>query len=164
LGRDGEAILHLGARRAESASRSRTLASFEVNNGLRKHPDLPRVYVSNPIEYLSTEEVWAYLLQSKAPWGGDHKDLYRLYSDAGGGECPVQIDTSTPSCGSSRFGCWTCTVVPRDKASEGLLASGDDRMEHLLAFREKLLFFQNPDNGFRDKVRMNGTENGHGPC
>jgi len=25
------------------------------------------------------------------------------------------IDTSTPSCGSSRFGCWTCTVVERDR-------------------------------------------------
>lgn len=30
-------------------------------------------------------------------------------------ECPIQIDTSTPSCGNSRFGCWTCTVVERDK-------------------------------------------------
>src|SRR5438477_3450661 len=35
---------------------------------------------------------------------------------------PIQIDTSTPSRGNSRFGCWTCTVAERDKASEGLLA------------------------------------------
>jgi 3'-phosphoadenosine 5'-phosphosulfate sulfotransferase (PAPS reductase)/FAD synthetase len=48
------------------------------------------------------------------------------YASASNGECPIQIDTSTPSCGNSRFGCWTCTVVDRDKASEGLLASGDD--------------------------------------
>src|SRR5208282_1558573 len=47
--------------------------------------------------------------------------------------CPIQIDTSTPSCGNSRFGCWTCTVVDRDKASEGLLASGDKRMEGLFS-------------------------------
>jgi len=26
-------------------------------NGLRRHPDIPRVWVSNPIEYLSTEEL-----------------------------------------------------------------------------------------------------------
>ncbi len=32
--------------------------------------------------------------------------------------CPIQIDTSTPSCGNSRFGCWACTGVERDKASE----------------------------------------------
>jgi 3'-phosphoadenosine 5'-phosphosulfate sulfotransferase (PAPS reductase)/FAD synthetase len=28
---------------------------------------------------------------------------------------PNVSDTSTPSCGSSRFGCWTCTVVERDR-------------------------------------------------
>jgi hypothetical protein len=44
------------------------------------------------------------------------------YASASNGECPIQIDTSTPSCGNSRFGCWPCTVVDRDKASEGLLA------------------------------------------
>lgn len=165
LGRDGEAIIHLGARRAESASRAQSLASREVRNGLRKHPDLPRVYVSNPIESLTTEEVWAYLLQHAAPWGGSHRELYRLYNNAGGGECPIHLDTSTPSCGNSRFGCWTCTVVERDKASEGLLANGDERMEPLLAFRETLLMVQDPENGYRDKVRMNGSvsENGHGP-
>jgi len=162
LGRSGEAVLHLGARRAESSTRAQTLAGHEVRNGLRKHPDLPRVAVSNPIENLTTEEVWAYLLQHPAPWGGTHKELYRLYNNAGGGECPIHIDTSTPSCGSSRFGCWTCTVVERDKASEGLLASGDDRMEPLIAFRARLQHFQNPDNGFRDKVRMSGAD-GNGP-
>lgn len=165
LGRDGEAVLHLGARRAESATRAQTLAGHEVRNGLRRHPDLPRVAVSNPIEHLTTEEVWAYLLQNPAPWGGSHRELYKLYNNAGGGECPIQIDTSTPSCGSSRFGCWTCTVVERDKASEGLLASGDDRMEPLIAFRERLLFYQNPENKKRDRVRMNGTvsEDSWGP-
>ncbi len=45
------------------------------------------------------------------------------YASASNGERPIQIDTSTPSCGNSRFGCWTCTVVDRDKASEGLLAA-----------------------------------------
>jgi len=162
LGRSGEAILHLGARRAESSTRAQAMAGRELKNGLRRHPDLPRVDVSNPIVHLTTEEVWAYLLQNNPAWGGSNRDLYRLYRDAGGGECPIQIDTSTPSCGSSRFGCWTCTVVERDKASEGLLASGDERMEALLTFRQTLLDVQNPDNGWRDKRRMNDTE-GAGP-
>ncbi|MBI4323907.1 MAG: hypothetical protein HY674_01445 [Chloroflexi bacterium] len=72
--------------------------------------------------------------------------------------CPIQIDTSTPSCGNSRFGCWTCTVVERDKASEGLLASGDERMEKLIEFRETLLFYQDPANGKRDMKRKNGSD------
>jgi len=88
--------------------------------------------------------------------------LYKLYASASNGECPIQIDTSTPSCGNSRFGCWTCTVVDRDRASEGLLASGDERMEKLIEFREKLLFFRDPANGKRDTRRMNGNQ-GPGP-
>jgi DNA sulfur modification protein DndC len=162
LGHWGEAILHLGARRAESSSRAQTMAGREARNGLHRHPDLPRVWVSNPIEFLTTQEVWAYLLQKPNPWGGDNRPLYKLYTNASDGECPIQIDTSTPSCGYSRFGCWTCTVVERDKASEGLLASGDERMEHLIKFRETLLEFRNPDKGWRDSRRMNGNE-GPGP-
>lgn len=162
MGRWQEAVLLLGARRAESASRAQTLAARDTRNGLSKHPDLPRVWVANPIQFLTTEEVWAYLLQNPAPWGGDNRALYKLYSQAGGGECPIQIDTSTPACGNSRFGCWTCTVVDRDKASEGLLESGDERMEHLLGFRETLLEFRDPEKGWRDGRRMNGNE-GPGP-
>jgi DNA sulfur modification protein DndC len=157
-----DAILLLGARRAESASRAQTMAGREKRNGLNRHPDLPRVWVSNPIEYLTTEEVWAYLLQKPNPWGGDNRPLYKLYASASNGECPIQIDTSTPSCGNSRFGCWTCTVVEKDKASEGLLASGDDRMEQLIEFRETLLHYQNPANGKRDMKRKNGSD-GPGP-
>lgn len=162
LGHWGEAILHLGARRAESSTRAQAMAGNEARNGLRRHPDLPRVWVSNPIEYLSTEEVWAYLLQRANPWGGDNRALYKLYANASNGECPIQIDTSTPSCGNSRFGCWTCTVVERDKASEGLLASGDERMEKLIEFRQTLLDYRDPANGKRDMKRMNGNE-GPGP-
>ena len=162
VGHWGEAILHLGARRAESSTRAQTMAARQTRNGLQRHPDLPRVWVSNPIEFLSTEEVWAYLLQNPNPWGGDNRPLYKLYASASNGECPIQIDTSTPSCGNSRFGCWTCTVVDRDKASEGLLASGDERMEKLIEFRETLLFYRDPANGKRDARRMNGNQ-GPGP-
>jgi len=162
VGHWGEAILHLGARRAESSTRAQTMAARPTRNGLQRHPDLPRVWVSNPIEFLSTEEVWAYLLQNPNPWGGDNRPLYKLYASASNGECPIQIDTSTPSCGNSRFGCWTCTVVDRDKASEGLLAGGDERMEKLIEFRETLLFYRDPANGKRDTRRMNGNQ-GPGP-
>jgi DNA sulfur modification protein DndC len=162
LGHWGEAILHLGARREESASRAQTMAGRTKRKGLNRHPDLPRVWVSNPIEFLTTEEVWAYLLQKPNPWGGNNRPLYKLYANASNGECPIQIDTSTPACGNSRFGCWTCTVIERDKAGEGLLAAGDERMEHLLEFRETLLEFRNPDKGWRDSRRMNGNE-GPGP-
>ncbi|RPH76401.1 MAG: DNA phosphorothioation system sulfurtransferase DndC [Nitrospiraceae bacterium] len=162
IGHWGEAILHLGARREESASRAQTMAGRVRRSGLNRHPDLPRVWVSNPIEFLTTEEVWAYLLQKPNPWGGDNRALYKLYANASNGECSIQIDTSTPACGNSRFGCWTCTVVERDKASEGLLDAGDERMEHLIEFRETLLEFRDPEKGYRDNRRMNGNK-GPGP-
>lgn len=158
IGHWGEAILHLGARREESASRAQTMASRQTRKGLHRHPDLPRVWVSNPLEFLTTEEVWAYLIQKPNPWGGNNRSLYKLYANASNGECPIQIDTSTPSCGNSRFGCWTCTVVDRDKSSEGLLAAGDERMEHLIEFRETLLEFRDPEKGYRDSRRMNGQK------
>src|ERR1019366_8005031 len=92
IGRWGDAILHLGARRAESATRAQALAGRETRNGLSRHPDLPRVWVSNPLQYLTTEEVWAYLLQRPNPWGSDNRALYKLYANAGGGsECPIHI-------------------------------------------------------------------------
>lgn len=158
----GEAILHLGARRAESSTRAQAMAGRKTKSGLRRHEDLPKVWISNPIEFLTTEEVWAYLLQKTPPWGGNNRDLYRLYANAAGGECPMVVDQSTPSCGNSRFGCWTCTVVERDRASEGLLSSGDDRMEELINFRQTLIEYRDPANGKRDERRMNNAK-GPGP-
>ena len=163
LGHWGEAIILLGARRSESGSRAQTLGARAKNqNGLRRHDDLPRCWISAPIEELSTFEVWDYLFEHTNPWKGDNQGLYQLYKDASSGECPLVVDESTPSCGNSRFGCWTCTVVDRDKASEGLLASGDKRMEALLQFRDTLIRFRDPDNGYRDMVRKNGQD-GPGP-
>jgi DNA sulfur modification protein DndC len=188
-GTESGAILHLGARRAESATRANSLARRETSTAtadtlpLHRHADLPRVWIANPIEYFTTGEVWAYLLQTPNPWdrplpsGGNgrrestvsgrnvgerhsNRQLYQLYANASGGECPLVVDKTSASCGNSRFGCWTCTVVERDRASEGLLASGDERMERLLAFRERLQFYRDPANGKRDTV---GTKGGNHP-
>ena len=50
-------------------------------------------------------------------------------------ECPLVVDTSTPSCGDSRFGCWTCTLVEKDKSMEAMINNDDDKvwMEPLLS-------------------------------
>ncbi len=163
VGQWGEAVILLGARRSESGTRAQTLASRTKNyQGLRRHDDLPRCWVATPIENLITEDVWNYLLDNPNPWLGDNNSLFELYKNASGGECPLVVDESTPSCGNSRFGCWTCTVVVRDKSSEGLLESGDTRMESLLNFRNMLLQMQAPENGYRDLIRKNGQE-GPGP-
>jgi len=157
IGHWGEAIVLLGSRREESIARSQTLNSRPVNElGLRRHEDLPRCWIASPIEYLTLEDVWEFLLEHKNPWGSSNVSLFQLYKNASGGECPFVIDRNSPACGNSRFGCWTCTVVKHDKASEGLLETGDFKMKDFLAYREKLLQFRDPENGYRDPFRKNG--------
>ena len=142
----GEVIMVLGVRRTESATRMQLMSTYEVQGQLlRRHSSLSGAYVYAPIAEFSTADVWTYLLQTPSPWGASNRDLAALYKSAGGGECPLVIDTSTPSCGSSRFGCWVCTVATRDSSMEAMIESGEGWMEPLLAFREWLAETTNPE-------------------
>lgn len=154
---NGEVIILLGARKAESATRAQALANREIaGSRLRRHSKLPRCLVSTPIEDWDTQDVWAYLFQMASPWGGDNRALFRLYSQAEGGECPLVVDDTTPSCGNSRFGCWTCTVVETDKAMRGFIDSGDKKLEPLLEFRDWLKAAREKRE-WRERARKNGA-------
>lgn len=153
---EGEVVILLGARRAESATRAQALSNRAIEGSrLKRHATLPRCFVYTPIEDWETQEVWVYLFQVPSPWGGNNKELFRLYSRADGGECPLVIDTTTPSCGNSRFGCWVCTVVEHDKAIEGFIESGEEHLEPLLSFRNFLKEIRSKRE-CREKVRKNG--------
>jgi DNA sulfur modification protein DndC len=67
-----------------------------------------------------------------------------MYRSAQDGECPLVVDTLTPSCGNSRFGCWVCTVVDRDRSMEAMIDSGEEWLEPLLEFRDWLSTTQDP--------------------
>ncbi|MFN2453145.1 MAG: DNA phosphorothioation system sulfurtransferase DndC [Pyrinomonadaceae bacterium] len=134
----GEAIILLGTRKAESTNRSHSMKQYErKGQRLRRHT-LPGAYVYAPIADLTDSEIWMYLLQVPNAWNADNRKLFTLYRNASGGECPLVIDTSTPSCGNSRFGCWTCTVVDEDKSMEGLIDAGETWMEPMLDYRDWL--------------------------
>ena len=93
--------------------------------------------------------------------GGGHNRLIQLYRDAGGGECPVVTSISDePACGttSSRFGCWTCTVVKKDKSLTGFVDVGFKRFTPLLEFRDWLIEIRD-DPARRLARRRNGTIN-----
>jgi DNA sulfur modification protein DndC len=154
--RTGTVVIVLGARKAESQTRAQAMAARRIEGQrFRPHTDLLRAWVYTPLEELSTNEVWTYLLQVPSPWAGDNRGLVALYKQASGGECPLVIDTSTPSCGHSRFGCWTCTVVDRDKSMEALVESGEARLEPLLRLRDYLKDVRNKP-GARMDIRRNG--------
>jgi DNA sulfur modification protein DndC len=161
LGENGEAIILLGTRKAESTNRKASMMRHERRySRLRKH-QLPGVYVFAPIADLTDDHVWTYLLQVPSPWRGDNRKLFTLYRNASGGECPLVIDTSTPSCGNSRFGCWTCTVVDEDKSMEGLIDTGEYWMEPLLEMRDWLKKIRD-DATMRQTFRRN-LQDGIGP-
>lgn len=156
----GEVVLVLGVRRDESATRAQVMSLREIKGTLlSRHGRLPNAFVYTPIRDYSTDDVWTYLLQVENPWGRDNHDLLALYRNSTSGECPLVVDSTTPSCGSSRFGCWVCTVVTKDKAMEAMVEKGEEWLEPLLEVRDFLAATQNPARkaDVRDHIRRNGT-------
>jgi DNA sulfur modification protein DndC len=115
-----------------------------------------------PIADWSSDEVWEYLfMNNPPPWGGSHDFMLNLYRQANGGECPVVMDLNTPSCGGSRFGCWTCTVIKADKSMESFIENGEEWMKPLNIYRNWLKEIREEESR-RSPVRRNGKE-GYGP-
>lgn len=141
----GEVILVLGVRKGESFKRDRVIKEHRFRGKrLEVHGQLPGAWVYMPIQDFSREDVWTYLLQVPSPWGGDNRSLASLYHTEQDGECPLVVDDTTPPCGNSRFGCWTCTVVDRDRSMEAMIDSGEEWMIPLLEFRDYLVSTQDP--------------------
>ena len=156
----GEIVMVLGSRKAESSTRAQVINNHLIKGShLSHHNMLPQAFIYAPLKDFTTEDVWNYLLQNTAnQWGANNRDLLSMYQDANAAECPLVVDTSTSSCGNSRFGCWVCTVVERDKSMESLIDNGEDWMEPLLELRQMLKDTQDPERKkeFRDLKHRNG--------
>ncbi len=156
VAKKGEVIILLGTRKDESQTRKKSIEKFQIaDNRLRRHHELNLAYVYTPIKYLTTNEVWEYLLQAPSPWNGSNRALITIYKNGTGGDCPLVIDKTTSSCGQSRFGCWVCTVVRRDKSMEALIDNGEEHLEPLLDLRDWLL-----ENRGKDEYRLMRLRNG----
>ncbi|MFZ4683630.1 MAG: DNA phosphorothioation system sulfurtransferase DndC [Terrimicrobiaceae bacterium] len=164
---NGETILVLGTRKAESQKRAATMLKHQqgrVRDRLSPNASLPNSLIYSPIEDWRNDEVWLYLTQYENPWGHSNSDLFRMYRGAtADNECPLVVDTSTPSCGSSRFGCWVCTMVERDKSMEAMIQNDDEKewMQPLLDLRDELDFRSDEklerDHQNRDFRRLRGN-------
>jgi DNA sulfur modification protein DndC len=175
----GEAILFLGTRSAESQARKKVMAKHAGSTrellSRNSDPRLDRVWIYPPIGDWSTDDVWEYLVTTQNPWGHSNKQLFEMYRGATqDAECPLVVDTSTPSCGDSRFGCFVCTLVDKDKSMNAMIQNNDDKkwMIPLAEFREKKLNTTDdfPNRDFRrlDKnlsyfQRKDGPSLIHGP-
>lgn len=121
----GEAIVLIGTRKAESATRARSIKKHEIHGQrLTHHTLLKNTFVYAPIKELMLEEIWYIINAIPSPWGYDNSVLFNIYLDASADdyECPTVVtDKSHGSCGQSRFGCWVCTVVKDDKSMRSLI-------------------------------------------
>lgn len=170
----GEIILVIGTRKAESSNRAKTMAKYEklrVRELLSPNPTLANELVFSPLENWKDDDVWIFLMQYKNPWGLSNHELQTLYMSATeDNECPMMVDKDLPSCGKSRFGCWVCTMVEKDKSMEAMIANDEEKswMTPLLEFRN---FFgdEEKDRSRRSFRKMQGHITGtyerlhHGP-
>lgn len=166
-----EVVVVLGSRSSESASRAQVIAKHKIDGSrLARHTTLANAFIYTPIDTWDVEDVWKLLRGAykyapddieewESPWGGNNRPLWTLYIDSSDqGECPLVIDESTPSCGNSRFGCWTCTVVKKDRAMESLIKNGEEWMSPLLKFRDLLSLTTDPEQKdiYRNYKRRTG--------
>lgn len=158
---NGEAIILIGTRSSESATRARSIKKHEIKGKrLTKHPHHPNTYVYSPIKHLFLEEVWYIINAVDSPWGADNSILFQIYANANADdyECPTMVtDKNHNSCGQSRFGCWTCTVVREDKSLTAQVKKGQKWLEPLLELRRSIFDERNISEN-RLSVRRNGTD------
>ena len=165
VSKHGDVILLLGVRSSESAARSASIKkqSKKSIDKFKPHKDMKNCFISSPIVDWSQDDVWQFLHKYPNPWSHSNQELQALYA-AGSedNECPVVVDTSTPSCGSSRFGCWVCTLVTQDKSMSAMIQNDQEKewMLPLLKIRDDLDFKSEEDRkrdkNSREFVRMNG--------
>lgn len=97
---------------------------------------------SPPIADWSSDDVWEYLIENENAWDHSNIELFHLYKGATpDAECPLVVDSTTPSCGDSRFGCFVCTMVDKDKSMMAMIQNDEDKkwMIPLAQLRENKL-------------------------
>lgn len=150
-----DAIVCLGTRLAESEQRNRTIkragASIwqsQIEGGLKYQ-------IFAPLINMSVSDVWDAIYMLQAPKSVSPVEIEHIYRDASG-ECPVIKAPQAAPCSSGRFGCWTCTVVRKDKSARLLIESGYGNLRPFLEFRDWLAEFRN-DHSQRWPRRRNGS-------
>ena len=160
---NGEVILLLGVRKAESTYRANNIRAREIEGKLLvPHNDIENAYVYNPLTEIPNEEVWKFLLKgdAKSPWGSDNKYLFSLYQGENLGEEQSvigEIDKEKiPVTGNSRFGCWICTMVKEDKSLKAFIDRGETWLIPLRDYRNWMLEMRYTPSA-RETKRRNGT-------
>jgi len=160
---NGEVILLLGVRKAESVYRANHIKAREIEGKLLiPHKDIENAYVYNPLTEIPNEDVWNFLLKGDGitPWGSDNRYLFSLYQGEHMGEEQSvigEIDKEKiPITGNSRFGCWICTMVKEDKSLKAFIDRGESWLIPLRDYRNWMLALRSTP-GARETKRRNGS-------
>ena len=148
----------VGVRKGESQERDKIIN----RNGTENPFYLTQSNYSNtnifaPIINYSTKDVWEAIDTLEVPVSINGNKLRQLYQKASDNN----VSQSVEDIHSSRFGCWTCTVIRKDKAVNNLINSGEKNLQSLLDFRNWLTEIRD-NNDYRCKYRRNGQK-GLGP-
>ena len=159
---NGQVVLLLGVRKAESTYRANNIRSREIEGKiLVPHTDIEGAHVYNPLTEIPNDLVWKFLLKgdSRTPWGSDNKYLFSLYQGENLGEEQSvigEIDKDKiPVTGNSRFGCWICTMVKEDKSLKAFINRGETWLEPLRDFKNWLVELRSTPTT-RENKRRNG--------
>lgn len=155
-----DAIVCLGLRKFESQQRDRTLEKHGNEAWQNKTGKGHSYRMFLPILELSIPDVWDVIFMKGQPQSLKPLILEKIYRGASG-ECPIVKSPMAAPCGSGRFGCWTCTVVRKDKSMIALIDDGHKDLEPYLKFRNWLAVIRDEPER-RWKKRRNGVA-GMGP-
>lgn len=156
----GDAVVALGLRENESLQRNRSMKKSGDSRWQKQRESSFAYDVYLPIYSLDVPAVWDAIFGLTKPRSINARELEELYRGASG-ECPIIKSPQSAPCGSGRFGCWTCTVVRKDKSATQLIEAGHENLRPFLIFRDWLARFRN-DPSARWPRRRNGSQ-GLGP-
>jgi len=154
-------LVVLGVRQSESEERKRVLSRHSTSTTFYyQQSQREDRLLFCPIVDFDSSTVWEGLFYLKRPESIDVHKLGNLYRQAAG-ECPVVREAQGSPCGQGRFGCWSCTVVRKDRAVQGLVREGYANLRPLLEFRNWLMQIRDRLD-YRCIFRRNGSP-GLGP-
>lgn len=154
-----ENIVLLGVRKGESKERDRIILRHYLEDVYYfKQNNFSKAKIFSPVLHYSTDDIWESILKLKIPEGIDSELLHSLYSIVKG-DINFKVGDSTLKEG--RFGCWTCTVIRKDKAVANLISDGFSELKPLLSFRNWLYTIRDCEK-YRCNFRRNGQV-GKGP-
>ncbi len=128
-----------GVRRSESRQRGLSIQKRSISEKIAEYANGKLAAIGAkifmPIVDFDVEDIWRNLRQPTL-WSST-EDIRRIYKEATG-ECgfvnPVGIEEKKVEVCGARFGCWTCSVIVKDRSTDQM-AKTHDWMMPLTAWR-----------------------------